>query len=241
MRSLKRQADWVEAAGSLAMAEASRPGLSAERPRQAAQAARSGRYPPAPWLAAGRSPLRVVTDCWWQPVAKQVQRPVGAVQTEEWVALAVPRPPATTRWLPACRAAGQEAGAAASPCRTTPEMRWARTDRRLAPQPPDVGRWFDRQSARWRCWPTLPDRAAPVSAAQSQDWDRARWRPEAAVAAWRSHRLAGRATSSPGSSTMGMTSIPPAAGSPVPAPVGDAGQMCRQQTLRRLEPALLHP
>jgi hypothetical protein len=143
--------------------------------RLAASAACFAPKRPGPWTALMQSPVRLVP---WQvaaPVARQR--------------------PAVMRWRLVCPAAVAMAVVAGCPCQTAPAKHLARTDPRWEPQPPDAARWSDRRPGRWRCWRERHGPAPPVSAAPWPGSGKAGLCRAAAVAAWRSRRLAGRATS----------------------------------------------
>ncbi len=219
----ERPAGWAALGVRLAAEEELRPGQKAAALRhRAEQAARSAPHPPAPWPAV--APLRAR---WLVDWARAGQ---AALQPRPW-------------WRSPSRSQMATEVAAAGRClaRTAPAMRWAPTGRRSAQPRPRAARWYDQRSARWQCCRAPRGPAAPASAVRWPDWDRAGPHQAAAAVPRRSCRLAGHATSSPGSSMRETMSIPPASAHTVTRSGGNAGQRCRIRGRNQLEPAFQPP
>lgn len=190
--------------GSVAAAQpwrkGSAPAAEHSRPHRRELAA-AARQPPAvlapplvvpPWLAPERRS---------HPAGSQT-RPAGQVichSTPHWAA----------QWAEEWSGRHWAQAAQWSRRQTGRVKRWAMTDPTTAPPPTSAGRSSDRQSARSRCAPAQPCRAAGGSPARWRGSDMAGSPPAAAAAAAQSRLLRGDETSRPGSARNSRPAIRP--------------------------------
>ncbi len=175
-----------------------------------------------------------------QPVPSPAPAQTPALQAAGQQAQVALGPPALWHSRFGCQAAAGVAVVSRFPDRTIRAKHSAMTDPARAPPPRHAAHSSCPRSVPWQCWQALPGRAVPASAAPMPGSDTADRRLAAAVSPRQSCRLAGRATSSPGSSTKEATSNRTAAARAWQQHSG----ACRSHRARRrneLEPAPSHP